>query len=87
MELKVEYSSFSLLNELWSGARENAERLCRAGLWDRCYDLIEDMADGELSLTDVNDMLMFDFGYLLESIGYRELDDGSIIPLGDGDIE
>ena len=77
MELKVEYSSWSLLNDLWPGARANAQRLCEAGLWDRCYGLIEDMADGELSLTDVNDMLMFDFDYILESMGYKD-DNGTI---------
>ena len=77
MELKVEYDSYHLLNDLWSGARENAERLVEAGLWGVCYDLIEDMADGELSLTDVNDMLWFEFDYLLESMGYKD-EDGSI---------
>ena len=77
MELKVEYDSYHLLQDLWSGARENAERLCKAGLWGRCYDLIEDMADGEMSLTDVNDMLWFELDYLLESLGYKD-DNGTI---------
>ena len=83
MELKVEYTSFSLLNDLWSGGRENAGRLCEAGLWDECYSLIESMADGELSLTDVNDMLWFDFGCVLESLGCKEDEDGSIRRLED----
>ena len=83
MELLVSYTDWSLLGDLWGGAKENAQRLCEAGLWDRCYGLIEDMADGEMSLTDVNDMLWFDFGYLLESLGYKEEDDGSIRRLED----
>ena len=78
MELKVEYDSYHLLNDLWSGARKNAQRLMDAGLWGECYDLIEDMADGELSLMDVNDMLWFELDYLLESLGYKEDADGTI---------
>ena len=82
MELKVEYNSWSLLNDLWAEARENARRLCEAGLWERCYCLIEDMADGEMSLTDVNDLLMFELDYLLESLGYKD-EDGTIRRLED----
>ena len=77
MELKVEYDGYHLFNDLWSGARVNAERLRETGLWGVCYDLIEDMADGELSLTDVNDMLWFELNYLLESLGYKD-DNGTI---------
>lgn len=78
MELKAEFNSYSLFDSLWAGAKENAEKLLSAGLWDRCYGLVEDMADGVMSLTDVNDMLWFEFGYLLESMGCKEDDDGTI---------
>ena len=78
MELKVEYNSYQLFNDLWAGAKENAEKLISVGLWGVCFDLIEDAADGEMSLTDVNDMLWFDFDYLLESMGYKEDEDGTI---------
>lgn len=87
MELVTRYTDWTLLDALWSGGKNNARRLCEAHLWDECCQMIEDMADGELSLTDVNDMLWFDFEYVLECLGCRETEDGSIVPLDDGDFE
>ena len=86
MGLKTDYTEWSLLDALWSGARENARRLCEAGLWSRAYELIEDIVEGscgEMDLMSVNDMLWFDFDYLLESMGYKEDEDGTIRRLED----
>ena len=81
MELKTDYTEWSLLDALWSGGKENARRLAEAYLWSRAYELIEDIVEGsggEMDLMSVNDMLWFDFDYLLESLGYKEDDDGNI---------
>lgn len=90
MELKTDYTEWSLLDALWAGGKENARRLAEAYLWSRTFELIEDIVEGsgvEMDLTAVNDMLWFDFNYLLESLGYKEDDNGSIVPLEDEEVE
>lgn len=87
MELKTRYTEWSLLDALWAGGKDNAKTLAEAGLWSKAYEMIEDIVEGHenYDLMQVNDLLWFDFDYILECLGYKEDDEGSIVPLGNDD--
>lgn len=79
MELRTHFSEYTLLDALWSGGKENAERLDRNCLWHECYSLLQGMADeSDMSVTDVNDLLWFSFDYVLECLDCEEDEDGNI---------
>ena len=79
VELMTPYSELELLDALWSGGKANALRIDDMGAWGDFMDWLADMVEEgavQPDLTVVNDLLWYDFDYVLSELG---------IEAGDGD--
>ena len=62
-------SEYELKDMLWSGAEDNLEEIIKAGYYDNLVNYIEDIYYDSLTLTQLNDILRFDFDQLKKDIG------------------
>ena len=73
-----EPSEWDLKGMLWSGAEEALEEIIDAGMYDNFVQYIDDVYYDGIGLTELNDILRFDFEQLKKDIGmisYDELSD------------
>lgn len=76
MTIKIDDpSEFELKGMLWSGAEKTLEKIIDADKFDDLVDYIETAYDGEIELTELNDILRFEFDQLKKDIGIYNLDD------------
>ena len=54
--------------EFWAGAKSNAEKLKIQEL-DQLEEIFEDIFEGGMTDTQINDILWFDFSWVCEAIG------------------
>lgn len=58
--------------EAWSGAIETKNLILDAGLEEEFEELIEEIYPDGLTDTQLNDILWFDGGWILETLGIEE---------------
>lgn len=65
-------SEYELKDMLWSGAEDNLEEIIKAGYYDNLVNYIEDIYYDGLTLTQLNDILRFDFDQLKKDISMTD---------------
>jgi hypothetical protein len=68
-------SDYDLKGMLWSGAEKALEEIIDADMYDNFVSYIEEMYDDGIGLTELNDILRFDFDQLKKDIGMFDLED------------
>lgn len=68
-------SEWDLKGMLWSGAEKNLEEIIDADRYDDFVNYIEEMYDDGIGLTELNDVLRFDFDQVKKDIGIFSLED------------
>lgn len=68
-------SEYDLKGMLWSGAEKALEEIVDADKWDDFVNYIDDIYYDGIGLTELNDILRFDFDQLKKDIGMFELDE------------
>lgn len=68
-------SEWNLKGMLWSGAEKALEEIIAADMYDNFVSYIEDIYDDGIDLTQLNDILRFDFDQLKKDIGMFDLED------------
>lgn len=68
-------SEYDLKGMLWSGAEKALEEIIDADMYDNFVSYIEEMYDDGIGLTELNDILRFDFDNLKKDIGMFDLED------------
>ena len=68
-------SDYDLKGMLWSGAEKALEEIVDADMYDNFVSYIEEMYDDGIGLTELNDILRFDFEQLKKDIGMVSWDD------------
>lgn len=71
MTIKTETSLYDF--DFWSGAKDNAGKLCK-GQMEQVEDMLEEMYPDGLTATEVNDLFWFDFPTILDWLGIDEED-------------
>lgn len=69
--------SLSCFN-FWAGAKQNAEKLLLEEL-DQLEYIFEDLFEGEVTDTQLNDILWFDFVWVCEALGLEYDEENDII--------
>lgn len=67
-------SEYELRDMLWSGAEDSLTEIIKAGYYDNLVNYIEDVYYDGLTLTQLNDILRFDFDQLKKDIGMTDWD-------------
>ena len=76
MEIFVEDpSEYDLKGMLWSGAEKALEEIIDADMYDNFVQYIDDVYYDGIGLTELNDILRFDFEQLKKDIGMRNFDE------------
>ena len=76
MKIFVEdLSEYELKGMLWSGAEKALEEIIDADKWDEFCQYIDDVYYDGIGLTELNDILRFDFDQLKKDIGMFDLED------------
>ena len=76
MEIFVEDpSEYDLKGMLWSGAEKALEEIIDADMYDNFVQYIDDVYDDGIGLTELNDILRFDFEQLKKDIGMRNFNE------------
>ena len=68
-------SEYDLKGMLWSGAEKALEEIIDADMYDNFVQYIDDVYDDGIGLTELNDILRFDFEQLKKDIGMRNFDE------------
>lgn len=68
-------SEWDLKGMLWSGAEKALEEIVDADMYDNFVSYIEEIYDDGIDLTQLNDILRFDFDQLKKDIGMVQWDD------------
>ena len=68
-------SEYELKDMLWSGAEDSLDEIVKADKFDEFCNYIDEFYDEGIGLTQLNDILRFDFDQLKKDIGIFELDD------------
>ena len=68
-------SEYDLKGMLWSGAEKALEEIVDAGMYDNFVQYIDDVYYDGIGLTELNDILRFDFEQLKKDIGMFNLED------------
>ena len=68
-------SEYDLKGMLWSGAEKALEEIVDADMYDNFVQYIDDVYDDGIGLTELNDILRFDFEQLKKDIGMRNFDE------------
>ena len=68
-------SEYDLKGMLWSGAEKALEEIIDADKWDEFCQYIDDVYYDGIGLTELNDILRFDFDQLKKDIGMFGLED------------
>ena len=68
-------SEYDLKGMLWSGAEKALEEIVDADMYDNFVQYIDDVYDDGIGLTELNDILRFDFEQLKKDIGMRDFDE------------
>ena len=68
-------SEFDLKGMLWSGAEKALEEIIDADMYDNFVQYIDDVYYDGIGLTELNDILRFDFEQLKKDIGMRDFDE------------
>lgn len=68
-------SEYDLKGMLWSGAEEALEEIIDADMYDNFVQYIDDVYYDGIGLTELNDILRFDFEQLKKDIGMRNFDE------------
>lgn len=68
-------SEYELRDMLWSGAEDSLKEIIDADMYDNFVSYIEDVYYDGLTLTQLNDILRFDFDQLKKDIGMVSWDD------------
>lgn len=66
---------YDLKGMLWSGAEKALEEIIDADMYDNFVQYIDDVYDDGIGLTELNDILRFDFEQLKKDIGMRNFDE------------
>ena len=76
MKIIIEDPSESELRDmLWSGAEKAFEEIVDAGKEDVFYDYIDELYSDGIGLTELNDLLRFDFDSVKKDIGIFDLEE------------
>lgn len=76
MVIKIDSpSEYELKNMLWSGAEDTLEEIIDADKFDALENYIDEIYEGEIGLTELNDILRFDSEQLKKDIGMFDLED------------
>ena len=76
MKIFVEDTSkYDLKGMLWSGAEKALEEIIDADMYDNFVQYIDDVYYDGIGLTELNDILRFDFEQLKKDIGMRNFDE------------
>ena len=68
-------SEYDLKEMLWSGAEKALEEIIDADMYDNFVQYIDDVYYDGIGLTELNDILRFDFEQLKKDIGMRNFDE------------
>ena len=68
-------SEWDLKGMLWSGAEKALEEIIDADMYDNFVQYIDDVYYDGIGLTELNDILRFDFEQLKKDIGMRNFDE------------
>lgn len=68
-------SEYDLKGMLWSGAEKALEEIIDADMYDNFVQYIDDVYYDGIGLTELNDILRFDFEQLKKDIGMRNFDE------------
>lgn len=68
-------SEYELRDMLWSGAEKALEEIIEADKFDAFENYIDDVYEDGIGLTELNDILRFDFDQLKKDIGIFNLED------------
>ena len=68
-------SEYDLKGMLWSGAEKALEEIIDADMYDNFVQYIDDVYYDGIGLTELNDILRFDFEQLKKDIGMRDFDE------------
>ena len=68
-------SEYDLEGMLWSGAEKALEEIIDADMYDNFVQYIDDVYYDGIGLTELNDILRFDFEQLKKDIGMRNFDE------------
>ena len=68
-------SEYDLKGMLWSGAEKALEEIIDADMYDNFVQYIDDVYDDGIGLTELNDILRFDFEQLKKDIGMVQWDE------------
>ena len=68
-------SEYDLKGMLWSGAEKALEEIIDADMYDNFVQYIDDVYYDGIELTELNDILRFDFEQLKKDIGMRNFDE------------
>ena len=68
-------SEYDLKGTLWSGAEKALEEIIDADMYDNFVQYIDDVYYDGIGLTELNDILRFDFEQLKKDIGMRNFDE------------
>ena len=68
-------SEYDLKGMLWSGAEKALEEIIDADMYDNFVQYIDDVYDDGIGLTELNDILRFDFEQLKKDIGMRNFNE------------
>lgn len=76
MVIKIDSpSEYELKNMLWSGAEDTLQEIIDADKFDALENYIDEIYEGEIGLTEFNDILRFDSEQLKKDIGMFYLED------------
>ena len=68
-------SEYELKEMLWSGAEDTLQEIIDADKFDALENYIDEIYEGEIGLTELNDILRFDSEQLKKDIGMFDLED------------
>ena len=70
-----ELNAYELKDRLWSGAEDTMQKIIDAGKEDTFFAIVQDMYcdKDSIDLTDLNDLLRFDEGTVMEWLGLNDL--------------
>ena len=69
MKVTREITSFDEF-DAWSGGRDTLQRLRKIGCDDAVFGLVDELFEGEVSETDINDFLWFEDETITEYLGF-----------------
>ena len=70
-----ELNAYELKDRLWSGAEDTMQKIIDAGKEDTFFAIVQDMYcdKDSIDLTELNDLLRFDEGTVMEWLGLNDL--------------